>query len=265
MDVTSGLAEVSGGKLYYESAGRGPVLVLLNGGGLDCRMWDDQFTAFAELYRVIRYDYRGSGRSEPATEKFSHLDDLAGLLDFLKVDIAVLVGASAGGALAMDYTLAHPKRVRGLVLASTGLSGHQLSEANQQRIAALLAAAREGNAHDFARKVLDDPYFIPATENPSAREKARQILIENIERFRAEDLALPPARSAAGRLAGIGVPALILLGGRDHPEQLAIGEMLESGMSGAKTVVFFGSGHMVNLENPDRFNKTVLEFLAERS
>ena len=265
MAETSGVADVNGAKLYYESAGRGPAVVFLNGGGLDCRMWDDQFAAFAELYRVIRYDYRGSGRSEPATEKFFHLEDLAALLDFLKVDVAVLAGASAGGALAMDYTLAHPKRVRGLILVSPGLSGHQLSEANQKRIAAMLAAAREGNALEFAKKVLDDPHFLPATENPPAREKARQILIDNIERFQTEDLAQPPTGPAAARLAEIGVPALILLGGRDHPEQLSIGEMLESGMRGAKTVVFFGSGHMVNLENPDRFNKTVLEFLSERS
>ncbi len=264
MDIASGVADLNGSKLYYESAGRGPAIVLLNGGGLDCRMWDDQFAAFAELYRVIRYDYRGSGRSEPATEKYSQLDDLHALLGFLKVEIAVLVGASAGGALALDYALAHPKRVRGLVLASPGLSGHQLSEANQKRIAAMLTAAREGNALEFAKKVLEDPHFIPATENPPAREKTRQILVENIERFRAEDLAQPPERPAAGRLAEIGVPALILLGGRDHPEQLTIGELLESGICGSKTVVFFGAGHMVNLENPDRFNKTVLEFLAER-
>ncbi|MGH9778596.1 MAG: alpha/beta fold hydrolase, partial [Candidatus Acidiferrales bacterium] len=163
MDVASGVAEVNGAKLYYESAGRGPAVVCLNGGGLDCRMWDDQFAAFAELYRIVRYDYRGSGRSEPATENFSHLEDLAELLDFLKVDVAILAGASAGAALAMDYTLANPKRVRGLVLSSPGLSGHQLSEANQKRIAAMLAAAREGNALEFAKKVLDDPHFIPAT------------------------------------------------------------------------------------------------------
>lgn len=265
MAEASGVAEVNGGKLHYKTAGRGPAVVFLNGGGLDSRMWDGQFDSFAENYRVIRYDYRGSGRSAPATEKFSQLDDLAALLDFLKVDVAVLVGASAGAALALDYALAHPKRVRGLVLVSPGLSGHQLSEANQQRIGAMLAAAREGNALEFAKKVLDDPHFIPATENPAAREKTRQILIENIGRFQSEDLAQPPARPAAGRVAEIEVPALILLGGRDHPEQLSIGEMLESGMRGAKTVVFFGSGHMVNLENPERFNKTVLEFLAERS
>lgn len=265
MDVTSGFAEVNGTKLYYESAGRGPAIVLLSGGGLDGRMWDDQFTVFAELYRVIRYDRRSSGRSEPAKEKFTHLADLAALLKFLQVDISVLVGASSGGALAVDYVLANPRRVRGLVLASPALSGYPLSEANQQRVAAMLAAAREGNAHDFAKKVLDDPHFIPAAENPPAREKARQILIDNIERFRAEDLAQPPERPAASRLAEIEVPALILLGGRDHPEQLAIGEMLESSARGAKTVVFFGAGHMVNLENPERFNKTVLEFLAERS
>ena len=56
MDVASGLAEVNGTKLYYESAGRGPAVAFLNSGGMDCRMWADQFAEFAELYRAIRYD-----------------------------------------------------------------------------------------------------------------------------------------------------------------------------------------------------------------
>ncbi|HXE74966.1 MAG TPA: alpha/beta hydrolase [Candidatus Xenobia bacterium] len=263
MDITSGLAEVNGTKLYYEAAGRGPAVLFLNAGGLDCRMWDDQFAAFAERYRVIRYDYRGWGRSEAARQKFSHVEDLRALLDFLKVDVAVLVGATHGGGLAIDFTLAHPRRVRALVLASPWLSGFQWSDSMEKRLAALLGAKSAG-VEKFVQGLLDDPHFVPAPENPAAREKVRQILTENFPRFLAEDLAQPPEKPAFGRLASIGVPTLICLGGRDHPDLLAVGETLESDIPGAKTVVFFGAGHLVNLENSDRFNKTVLEFLAER-
>jgi len=265
MDVTSGLAEVNGTKLYYESAGKGPAMVFLNAGGLDCRMWDDQFTEFAGLYRVLRYDYRGWGRSEVAQEKFSPIEDLRALLDFLKVDVAVLVGATHGGGLAIDFALAHPRRVRALVLAAPWLSGFQWSESMERRVAAFHAAKTTG-VEKFVQGLLDDPHFVPAPENPAARDKARQILTENFPRFLAEgDFAQPPAKPALGRLATIGVPALIALGGRDHSDLLAVGETLESDIPGAKTVVFFGAGHMVNLENPQRFNKTVLEFLSERN
>ncbi len=264
MDATSGLAEVNGTKLYYESAGKGPAAVFLNAGGLDCRMWDDQFAEFAERYRAIRYDYRGWGRSEAAQEKFSHIEDLRALLDFLRIDVAVLVGATHGGGLAIDFALAHPRRVRALVLASPWLSGFEWSESMERRVAAFLAAKTAG-VEKFVQGLLDDPHFVPAPVNPAARDKIRQILTENFANFvEAGDLAQPPAKPALGRLATIGVPALIALGGRDHPDLLAVGETLESGIPGAKTVVFFGAGHLVNLENPQRFNKTVLEFLSER-
>ncbi len=264
MDVTSGLAEVNGTKLYYESAGKGPALVFLNSGGMDCRMWDDQFAEFAELYRVIRYDYRGWGRSDEARENFSPVEDLRALLAFLKVEVAVLIGSSFGGQLAIDFALAHPRQVRVLVLVTPGLSGFQLSDSMLQRRAALAKAKAHG-VQKFVQGILDDPHFVPAPENPAARDKVRQILTENFPRFLAEgDFAQPPEKPALGRLATIGVSALICLGGRDHPDLLAVGETLESDIPGAKTVVFFGAGHMVNMENPQRFNKTILEFLAER-
>jgi len=264
MDVTSGLAEVNGTKLYYESAGKGPALVFLNSGGLDCRMWDDQFAEFTELYRVIRYDYRGWGRSDEARENFSPIEDLRALLAFLKVEVAVLIGSSFGGQLAIDFALAYPRQVRVLVLVTPGLSGFPLSDSMLKRRAALMAAKAQG-AHKFVQGILDDPHFVPAPENPAARDKVRQILNDNFENhLREGDFCRSPEKPAAERLASIGVPALVVLGGRDHADLLAVGEALESGIPGAKTVVFFGAGHMVNMENPDRFNKTVLEFLAER-
>ena len=266
MDVTSGLAEVNGTKLHYESAGRGPAVVFLHAGGLDSRMWDDQFAEFAQLYRVIRYDYRGWGRSEAAPEKFSHLDDLRALLDFLNVETAVLVGATLGSRLAIDFALAHQRRVWALVLSAPWLSGFQWSESMEKRLAGLLGATNAG-VDKFVQGILDDPHFVPAPENPAARDKVRRILTENFHNFpaAAADLMAPSEKPALGRLASIGVPTLICLGGRDHPDLLAVGETLESDIPGAKTVVFFGAGHLVNMENSQRFNKTVLEFLAERS
>ena len=61
--VQTGIAEVNGTKLYYEMAGSGRVIILLHGGAVDRRAWDDQFTEFAAKYKVIRYDLRGAGKS----------------------------------------------------------------------------------------------------------------------------------------------------------------------------------------------------------
>ena len=74
--VQSGIAEVNGTKLYYEMAGSGRVIVLLHGGAVDRRAWDDQFTEFAAKYRVIRYDLRGAGKSASPDKPFSNSEDL---------------------------------------------------------------------------------------------------------------------------------------------------------------------------------------------
>src|ERR1700746_1151648 len=80
-----GFAEVDGGKLYYETAGGGPALVLIHAGFLDSRMWDLQFQLFSKSHKVIRYDVRGFGRSDIAKASFSDSKDLNAILKHLNV------------------------------------------------------------------------------------------------------------------------------------------------------------------------------------
>ena len=118
-----GQVPVNGGKLYYEITGQGHALVLIHGGQLDRRMWDDQFRFFGSKYKVIRYDVRGFGNSPAAAEPYSDKEDLAALLKFLKVEKAYIAGLSLGGRIAIDFAIAHPEMVDALVLAGPGLSG----------------------------------------------------------------------------------------------------------------------------------------------
>src|SRR5215208_6198208 len=92
----TGMAEVNGARIYYEVAGEGDPLVLVHAGIADSRMWEDQLMAFADRYRVIRYDMRGFGMTAMVDLPFSHHEDLRGLLDSLDVERAHLVGCSMG-------------------------------------------------------------------------------------------------------------------------------------------------------------------------
>src|SRR5262249_28753205 len=92
MPVQRGMARVSEPVLYYETAGKGPAVVLIHGGNLDRRMWDDQFQEFAKQFQVIRYDVRTYGLSELPTRPYSDVDDLESLLRFLHIKKAHLVG-----------------------------------------------------------------------------------------------------------------------------------------------------------------------------
>ena len=119
----SGMVKVEGGELYYEMAGKGPVVVLLHAGLLDSRMWDGQFELLAKNYRVVRYDARGHGKSSVPNGKFAHYKDLNALLNGLGIKKATLVGLSLGGRTAIDFALAYPHMVETLVAVSPGVSG----------------------------------------------------------------------------------------------------------------------------------------------
>ena len=80
-EIKSGFVSIGDAKIYYETAGSGMPLVMIHAGVADSRQWNNEFAEFSQWYRVIRYDMRGYGKSEPAQGEFSHLSDLVSLLD----------------------------------------------------------------------------------------------------------------------------------------------------------------------------------------
>src|SRR5437762_367200 len=89
---TSGYLDVGGSRIYYETRGSGPVIILLHDGLLDAVTWDEVWEPLATRYQVIRYDRRGYGRSELPTRSYSSAEDLQKLLTYLKVRRAMIVG-----------------------------------------------------------------------------------------------------------------------------------------------------------------------------
>ncbi|HET7637034.1 MAG TPA: alpha/beta fold hydrolase [Candidatus Limnocylindria bacterium] len=119
----SGYVEVDGGRLYCEADGEGHPLVLVHAGIANLRMWDEQVPAFAERYRVIRYDTRGWGRSETEQVAFADRADLAAILDHFEAPSAHVLGLSRGGGIALDFALDYPDRADSLVFAAGGIGG----------------------------------------------------------------------------------------------------------------------------------------------
>jgi 3-oxoadipate enol-lactonase len=118
--------------IHREVAGDGPGVALLHSTVCDSRMWDAEFPALAERYRVLRFDLRGYGRSDLPPGPFSFVDDLRALLDEAGLERTALVGVSAGAALALDFAVAEPERVIGLVLGAPGIGGLDWSEEVQR-------------------------------------------------------------------------------------------------------------------------------------
>lgn len=257
----SGIAEVNGTRLYYERSGNGPVVVLLHGGNLDARMWDDQMPALTKSFTVIRYDIRPYGRSAGTEKGFSSVEDLRALMDYLGVQSASLVGLSLGGRIAIDVALVYPARVEKLVLMGPGLTGYAFNP-NDETMKPILAKAREGDAAGAMDLWLKHPMMAPAMARPKVAVRIREIAKDNLQVWRrlpvGEQVPQPPA---INRLGEIKAPTLIIVGERDVPDIQAIVKLLKKDVKGARTEVVPGAAHMPNMEDPERVNRLLLEFL----
>jgi pimeloyl-ACP methyl ester carboxylesterase len=263
-ECAHGFAPVDGTRLFYEVKGTGPALVLIHGGQMDSRMWDDQFAVLAKQFFVIRYDVRGYGGSFQPDQLYSDGDDLAALLDYLKVKKAHVVGLSLGGRIAIDFAVAHPERLTSLTLAGPGLSGYEppQSEETDLRMWNLIKAARDEGPDKVAELWLKDPFMAPAMEQPRLVPQLQKLARENAHCWLTNPvLQRPPKPAPAKRLSEIKVPTLLILGDRDIPQSKATIETLEKGIGGSKKVVIKGAGHMVNMEKPKEFNEALLSFL----
>lgn len=266
MFVSNGMVSVGGGELYYEVGGEGRAVVLLHDGLLDRRAWDGRFETFSRFYHTVRYDRRGYGASSRPYRSFSDVSDLHLLLRHLEIDEACLVGVSSGGKVSLEFALEHPEMVRALVLVGSDLGGYQPSEEKKRRVTAILAVARERGVHAGVDAWMEDPYYPPAREKASARDKVRHLMAENLPRL----LSVPSLRTESDppvieKLTSIVAPTLILVGEGDDRDNLRISSILEEGLPHATKRVLGASRHLVNLESPEVFERLVLYWLSDLS
>ena len=269
-NVTTGYADVNGAKLYYEVAGEGHPLVLLHAGIANLHMWDDQFSAFRDRYRVIRFDHRGFGQSHAPAGPASISDDVYGMLKFLNVDKAYVVGCSMGGGAALDFTLAHPEMVDGLVLVGPGVSGAPFEDddATKALEEEMVAAANVGDfdkANELEmREWVDGVGRTPDQVNPSFRAKASAMnlaLYDHHDELNAIEWqrADPPAYP---RLESVTTPTLVIVGDRDLSGIQQAVDALAARIPGARKVVMHDTAHLPSMELPDQFNQILGDFLS---
>src|SRR5258708_2423513 len=264
----SGFVEINGAPLYYEVAGEGHPLVLIHAGVADSRMWDEQFAAFAQHYRVVRYDWRGYGKSAVPAVPFALHEELAELLKHLGITRTHVIAISYGGKIALDFALAHPEMVEKLVLAVPSISGDQPSPEtlhyNEAEEAALEAGDLDGATEITLQTWVDGPKRTPEEVDPTVRERVR------VMQRQAYDIPFPEGADgleleppAIGRLGEIKAPTLIIVGDYDLQPKVEQSRWLAGEIAGAQLVVFEAVAHMVNMEKPAQFNQQVFAFLSK--
>jgi len=262
-DSQSGYINVDGGRLFYETAGQGECIVLLHDGILHHVIWDEQFPVLAKKYRVVRYDRRGFGKSFTPRAPFSHIDDLNQLFIQLKIDKAILFGMSAGGGLAIDYTLKYPDKVNALVLVGAVVSGYGYSSHMFTRGGHITALSEYLDPPKFIQYFgWEDPYEV-YPKNIKAKEKFLKLLEANPQNVRGAlgYFSKPPDRPAVKFLNEIKVPTMVLAGEYDIPDVHAHSGAIQSGIPNAKREIISNAGHLIPLEQPEAFNAPVKKFL----
>jgi pimeloyl-ACP methyl ester carboxylesterase len=266
----SGLLEVDGGRIYYEVEGDGHPLLLIHGGLGSLRMWDDQVPAFGERYRVIRYDTRGFGRTETEDVEFTNLADAAAVLDHVGAASAYVVGQSRGGMIALDLTLDHPERVDALVSVAGGVGGYQPQLPEGAEPPPWEEMERLWESKDWeALAELEAQVWVDGWGQPPERvdavlrRKVHDWIRSTYQAEKAEGKPQPLDPPAAQRLAEVRVPTLVMIGEVDEAGGVAAERHLATSVAGARQVEFPGVAHMIQLEEPERFNRLVLDFLAE--
>jgi 3-oxoadipate enol-lactonase len=266
----TGFVEVDGGRIYYEVEGDGHPLLLIHGGLGDLRMWERQVPVFAERYRVIRYDTRGFGRTETEDVEFSNRADAAAVLDHVGADSAHVVGQSRGGVIALDLLLEHPGRIDAFISVAGGIGGFTPQLPEGVSTPPWDEMERVWEAKDWAAlaeletQVWVDGWGQPSTRvDPALRRLVHGWILASYEAGKAEGKPQPLEPPAAERLAEVRVPTLVMVGAVDEPGGVVAERHLAASVDGARLVEFPGVAHMIQLEEPERFNALVLEFLDE--
>jgi 3-oxoadipate enol-lactonase len=240
-----------------------PVVTLSHSLASSLEMWEKQVPALAGRYRVLRYDTRGHGGSEvpPGPYTLEMLaDDVLGLLDALGVERTHFVGLSMGGMIGQAVALKRPDVLASLVLADTACSmGPEAGPLWDARIAAAqdqgMAALVEGTIERW----FTQPFMTRAPEvvdrvRVLIRTTAPQGFVSCSQAIRALDYA--------DRLHEIRVPTLIIVGQDDLGTPVAASELMHAAVAGSQLVVLPSAAHLSNIEQAERFNRTLLDFLA---
>jgi pimeloyl-ACP methyl ester carboxylesterase len=258
-----------GARLHYEVAGEGPAVTLIHPGLWDMRTWDREFQTLQDAgFRVLRYDvrgYGGSSRPEPGAP-YSHVRDLAALLEAVGIVQTALVGCSMGGGIEIDHALVHPEQVWALVPVASALAGFQENEEEEewwaQRWAPIQAAIDSGDLERAQELRLE--IWAPLGTDDERGARIRRIAFDNLHEITmdesGEERIDPPA---AHRLEEIDVPTLILEADHDPPDLRRCADFLAVEIMGSRKVVVEDADHVINMRRPERFEELMLPFLAD--
>ncbi|MBL6616923.1 MAG: alpha/beta hydrolase [Reyranella sp.] len=263
-----------GVKLYYEETGAGQPIVFVHEFAADHRSWEPQMRHFGQRYRCITYSARGYPPSDVPEKPESYsqnraTDDIASVMDHLKIDKAHVVGLSMGGFATLHFGFRHPKRALSLVVAGCGYGAEKDQQSKfKSEVETVAKTLKDEGMAKFAEKYAYGPTRVQF-ENKDPRGFAQ------FKKELGEHSALGSANTQIGvqgqrpslydlveKMRALTIPTLILTGDEDWP-CLTPSVLMKREIPSAALAVMPNCGHTINIEDPDQFNRIVGDFIIQ--
>lgn len=258
--------------LYYEEAGSGiPVLFVHEFAG-DWRSWEPQVRFFSSRYRAITYSARGYLPSDvpdspQAYSQDIQVRDVEGLLDALAIETAHICGLSMGSYTTLLFGMRHPQRARSLTIAGSGYGSGQNRQEFHKRVTEMAGKMMKEGMKSVSGSYAQGPARVQLqNKNPRAGEEFRRQFEEHSATGSAYTLLgvqrqRPSVTDLGEELKKISLPVLIMLG--DEDEAGIEGSLfMKRNIPRAGLEIYPRSGHPLNLEEPERFNYSLLSFIT---
>ncbi len=257
--------DAGGTELYYERAGSGEPMLLIQGMSATHLTWGRPFLSLLEQdFDCVVFDNRGMGKSGQAELPFTIADmaaDTVGLLDALEIETAHVVGISMGGMIAQELALAHPERIRTLTIGASYCGGPEGSLMAPEDLQMLGTAYASGEPEQVFRAMWeinlsptfreDDSRFAAFTEMGSALPAPQPVVLQQMRACGTHD--------THERLAKIDLPTLVIHGDADRLLHYPNGRQIAALILGASLETLEDVGHMFWWEQPQRSAELIRE------
>ena len=263
------IATVNGINIYYEVHGKGIPLIMTQGFAGNHKAWFFQTPVFKKYYKVIIFDSRGIGNSGTSDETYTirtMAEDIIGLMDYLSIGNANILGLSLGGLVAQEIAISYPERVRKLVLGST-YAGRDVKNVHPELMDNL--GIREGST-DIDISIIDFRKLINFMVSASFNKRLFRMVFVPLSKYGLRSVDpegyLRQMESVTGydnldRLQLIKAPTLVITGSEDRIISPDVSDLIASKIPNAVLVKVKGGSHAFFMEMRGRFNKEVLDFL----
>ncbi len=250
-------------QLHYEDYGHGMPVLLIHGLGSSTRDWEYQIPTLAEHYRVIALDMRGHGRSDKPRERYSiatFADDVAALIEHLGLIDVHLVGISMGGMIGFQLGVDQPRLLRSLTIVNSGPEVIPKAPREFLEIAKRWSLSRLLSLETIAKGL--GRLLFPLPEQAELRRKIEERWPQNDKRAYLASLDAIIGWGVRDRLSRITCPTLVITADHDYTP-VALKRAYVSEMPDARLVIIENSRHATPLDQPERFNATLLDFINE--